>query len=87
MLARLVDDAERRILRRDQLADAVDDQLQDQLDVQEAADATDSGVERLEHRRKARTIRTCLGVVRHPDRLAPRQLAQATPPGLLLPDH
>src|SRR5919106_1193731 len=45
--ALIVDDAERRVLGGDQLADAVDDQLQDLLDVEDAADAPDRGVERL----------------------------------------
>ena len=44
----VVDDAERRVLRADQAADAIDDELQDGLDVELAGDGADRVAERLE---------------------------------------
>ena len=68
--ARLVDKAEGRVLRSDQITHAVDNQLQDLLNVEDAADAADGGVERLKRRRKGRTLSSWLSVARHADRLA-----------------
>ena len=61
----LVDDAKCDIFRRDQVADAIDDQLEDLLDVEEAADAADRGVERLERWWEAGAIGCGSGVARH----------------------
>ena len=52
----LVDDAQGRVLGAHQLANAVDDQLEDLLDLEHAADAAYRGVERLQRRRKQGTL-------------------------------
>ncbi|MDP9468038.1 MAG: hypothetical protein M3P32_04770 [Chloroflexota bacterium] len=54
--AGLIHDTERRVLGCHELTHTVDDELQDLVDVEKAADPADRGVQCQERRRKARTI-------------------------------
>jgi hypothetical protein len=69
-LAPLVADAERRVLSTNELAHPVDDELEDLLDVEHAADAADRGVERLKRRRKRRLSSWRINIARHVDGVA-----------------
>ena len=53
-----------------QLANAVDDELEHLLDLEDREDAAHRGIERLKHWRKQGTLRPNLGIALHRPRLA-----------------
>ena len=60
----VIDDAERRVLGASELAHPIDDELQDLLHFEHAADAARGGVEILKRRRKDPTVRLRSGIAR-----------------------